>query len=598
MKSIRIPAITSMAIILFFSCNKPGDPLTPINKKLAAFTVTVSNRLSATAALNWTASVNTNNADTVKYKVYVNNNQLAQGLTATSYNLTGLAANSTYTGLVMAYTNSGDTASASFTVGVAPASPYSYVTGFYKVTETSKIISTGATVNYTFAAQATLINDSVIQFTQSRRVPSTWWTADFPTQIYPAQGDTLIGGGITPRGRIVNTTTIRMSYLFGTSVVYDVKQLWQKLANPADTALIVYTYPNFTGMITTVAGNSYSGAASGITGDGGPATAAGLVSPNDVVVDNAGNIYISNGGATVGFSVRKINTSGIISRYAGNNTVGFSGDGGQATAAQLGGPYALAIDNAGNLFISDGGNYVIRKVATNGIITTIAGIPNGFGYTGDGGPATAAKIGAVFGMAFDAAGNLYLADASFHVIRKIATNGIITTIAGNGTNGFSGDGGAATSAQFNQPWDVYVDGGNNLYVADYNNHAVRKITAAGIISTVAGIGGSLNAGFSGDGGAATAAKLNHPASVTLDAAGNIYISDYSNNRIRKVSTTGTITTIAGSGQSALQGDGPDFYGGDYGAATAAAVSSPMGITWNNNNLYITTSTHRVRRVKF
>ncbi|MFM7710520.1 MAG: NHL repeat-containing protein, partial [Ferruginibacter sp.] len=536
-----------------------------------------------------------NNNDTVKYKVFLNGSQVATNLTNRQTNFTGLTSAS-IAGRVYAYTNSGDTSSAPFVIDpfVAPPSPYSYVTGFYRVTETTTILSNGSTRSYTFAAQATLINDSTIQFIQNRRNPRTWWTVDFPTQIYPLQGDSLIGTGITPRGRILNRTTIRMSYLYGSSVVYDVKQLWQKLANPADTSTIVYTLPNVPNMITTVAGNNTSGTGSGTSGDGGLALNASLLNPMDVIADNSGNVYFTDGSST-NYSIRKVDANGIITRFAGNNTAGFSGDGGPATAAQLNNPWGLAFDNSGNMLIADASNRIIRKVSTAGIISTIAGTPGVYGYSGDGGLATAAQLGAPAGMCVDAAGNIYFADPGKHVIRKIATNGIITTIAGTGTSGYSGNGGAATAALLNTPYDVCIDGSGNLYIADKGNHAIRKINTSGIISTVAGIGGSLNYGFTGDGGAATSAKLNNPQSVSVDNAGNLYISDYTNNRIRKVTSAGIISTIGGNGQSVNLGDGPIFYGGDYGAATNASIFAPYGNFWINNVLFIATS-YRIRKI--
>ena len=514
-----------------------------------------------------------------------------------SFNITNLTANATYQGRVLAYTNSGDTASASFFIdSYTNSGPnYNYVNGFYRVTETAKVLSSGQISNYVFYAQVILTNDSTIQFVQSLRNPRTWWTVDFPTQIYPLMGDSLIGGGITPRGRILNPNTIRMGYLYGSSVVYNVNQLWEKLSNPADTSTIAYTYPNVSNMITTVAGSNTSGSGSGSSGDGGLATSATLLNPTDVVADNNGNVYLNDGGTT--YSIRKVDANGIITRFAGNNTSGFSGDGGQASLAQLNYPQGLALDNSGNLYISDMGNRVIRKVSTSGVISTIAGIPGTFGYSGDGGPATSAQLGAPSGIALDAAGNIYFSDLGKHVIRKINTSGIITTIAGTGnTSGYSGDGGLATAAKLYGPNDICLDAQGNLYIADRDNHCIRKVNTSGIITTIAGIGGSLNYGFTGDGGAATAAKLNKPQSISVDNLGNLYISDYTNNRIRKVNTSGIISTIAGNGQSAVLGDGPAFYGGDYGVATSASVGAPYGNFWINNFLYVAAS-YRIRKIK-
>jgi sugar lactone lactonase YvrE len=466
------------------------------------------------------------------------------------------------------------------------------------VTETCTNLSTGAVSNYVFVGRVLTMSNSIIRFVQNRRVPQTWWGTDFDTQVYPNLNDSLMGLGTTPRGRILSQDSIRMSYLFGSTVIYDVRQIWQKFANPADTATVTFSYPNFPGMITTVAGNNFSGSGSGTSGDGGPATAAALLQVSDVVCDNAGNFYFTDG-ANTNYSIRKVDANGIVTRFAGNNTAGFSGDGGPATAAQLNYPQALAIDNSGNMLIADAVNRVIRRVDAAGIISTIAGIPGSFGYSGDGGPATAAQLASPAGMCVDLAGNIYFADVGRHVVRKIDVNGIITTVAGTaGTSGtFSGDGGPATAARLNGPFDVCLDPAGNLYIADKGNHAIRMVDPSGIITTVAGLGGFLNSGSTGDGGLATLAKLNSPQSVCLDPIGNLYISDNSNNKIRMVNSAGIITSVVGSGQAALLGDGPDFYAGDYGYATAASIGDPRGIFWINNKLYIATP-YRIRRVVF
>ncbi|HEX7415234.1 MAG TPA: T9SS type A sorting domain-containing protein [Bacteroidia bacterium] len=269
----------------------------------------------------------------------------------------------------------------------------------------------------------------------------------------------------------------------------------------------------------------------------------------------------------------------IISTVAGNGTAGYSGDGGSATAAELNSPYGIALDAAGNLYIADFNNR-IRKVTTAGIITTVAGDGTA-GYTGDGGSATAAELNVTYGVALDAAGNMYIADKNNRRIRKVNTAGIISTFAGNGTGGYTGDGGYATAAVLSSPTGICIAGGN-LYIADGTN-LIRKVNTAGIITTIAGdttgISTGLNGGFSGDGGQATAAALNHPLGVALDAAGNIYIADYFNNRIRKVTTAGIITTVAGNGSEGYSGDG--------GSATAAALYSPMAVALDAaSNLYI------------
>jgi uncharacterized protein (TIGR03437 family) len=322
------------------------------------------------------------------------------------------------------------------------------------------------------------------------------------------------------------------------------------------------------GVITTAVGTG----ARGFSGDGGPAASAQLAYPQGVAVDSAGNLYIADSSNS---SIRKV-TNGVIATVAGNGTFGFSGDGGPATSAQLNGPTGVAVDSGGNLYIADQFNQRFRKVS-NGVITTVAG---GGSSIGDNGPATSAQF-APSGIAVDIAGNLYIADWQSHRIRKV-TNGVIATVAGNGTQGFSGDNGPATSAQLNFPEGVAVDSAGNLYIADEGNNRIRKVSD-GVITTVAGNGAR---GFSGDGGPATSAQLDLPAGVAVDSAGSIYIADYA--RIRKVSN-GVITTVAGNG---IWG-----FSGDNGPATSAQVIDGGIALDSAGNLYIAdTNNYRVRKI--
>ena len=255
-----------------------------------------------------------------------------------------------------------------------------------------------------------------------------------------------------------------------------------------------------------------------------------------------------------------IGKSQIITTIAGTYP-GYYGDGGLATVAGLFAPTSVAYDRAGNVYIADNGNNVIRKVNTLGIISTFAGIQyttaTGL-YGGDGGAATSAYLASPTGVAVDTAGNVYIADVGNARIRKVNGLGIITTIAGNGTYGYSGDGTLATSAELNYPWGVAVDRVGNVYIADGGNARIRKINTAGIISTFAGNG---TYGYSGDGGSATSAKLSGPWSVAVDGAGNVYIAEAGNtftatgSRIRKINTSGIISTIAGNGTYGYSGDG-------------------------------------------
>jgi sugar lactone lactonase YvrE len=342
--------------------------------------------------------------------------------------------------------------------------------------------------------------------------------------------------------------------------------------------------PASTSVITTVAGTGTSG----FGGDGGAATAAQLDAPEGVAVDGAGNLYIAD---NRNHRIRKLAAAtGVITTVVGTAPAGFSGDGGLATAAQLDHPTGSAVDGLGNLYIADNWNHRIRKVtAATGIITTVAGTGTG-GFGGDGGASTAAQLYYPYSVAVDGVGNLYIADYYNQRIRKVtAATGIITTVAGTDVGGFSGDGGAATAAQLLYPNGVAVDGAGNLYIADTSNQRVRKVTAAtGIITTVAGTG---TYGFNGDGGAATAAQLRYPSGLAVDGAGNLYIADWENHRVRLVaSATGVITTVAGAGTAA--------FGGDGAAATLGGLSFPASVAVDNaKTLYIADSgNHRIRKV--
>ena len=336
-------------------------------------------------------------------------------------------------------------------------------------------------------------------------------------------------------------------------------------------------------IIETVAGNADAG-------DGGAATAAQLRTAWGVAADGSGNIYIAD---TSNHRIRKVDVStGNISTVAGNGTVGFSGDGGAATAAQLYSPLGVAVDGSGNIYIADTNNQRIRKVdASTGNISTAAG-SGAFGFGGDGGPATAAaaRLRSPSGVAVDGSGNIYIADTSNHRVRKVtASTGVISTVAGDGTAGYGGDGAAATSAQLRLPSGVAVDGSGNIYIADRDNHRIRKVEAStGNISTAAG---SATGGFSGDGGAATSAQLRFPRGVAVDGSSNIYIGDTASHRVRKVTaSTGVISTVAGTGVLG--------YGGDGGAATSAQLNFTSGAAADGSgNLYIADAFNdRIRKV--
>ena len=331
------------------------------------------------------------------------------------------------------------------------------------------------------------------------------------------------------------------------------------------------------GNISTIGGNGLAN----FGGDNGAAISAQMSAPAGVVVDKAGNIYISD---FLNNRVRMVSPNGIITTFAGNGLSGFSGDGGSATSAQLSQPAGLALDSSGNLYIADSNNSVVRKVTQAGIISTVAGTGGVLGFSGDGGPATQAKFMAPFGVAVDSAGNLYIADYYGWIRKVTASTGVITTLGGNGTTGYSGDLGPAAAATFYNPTGVAVDNSGNIYVADSNNGAVRVI-ANGIISTIAGNG---TLAYTGDGGPALFAQFSQLTSVAVDAQGNVYVADTSNNAIRLFPLGGTVSTIAGNG---TQG-----YAGDGGPATVAQVNGPraLAVTAAGNVYFTDTGNNSVR----
>jgi hypothetical protein len=320
----------------------------------------------------------------------------------------------------------------------------------------------------------------------------------------------------------------------------------------------------------------------GFGGDGGPATNAQLAAPFGVALDGSGNVYIADQDNN---RVRKVSPSGIITTIAGNGSGGFSGDGGQATNAQLNLPRSVAVDGQGDIFIADSGNGRVREVTPAGIITAIAG--NGsFQFSGDGGPATNAGM-SPNGVAVDGQGDVFIADQSNNRVREVTPRGIVTTFAGNGTAGFSGDGGQATNAQLAAPFGVACAGAGNVFIADQNNNRIRLVNSSGIITTFAGTG---TAGFSGDGGQATNAQLNVPTGMASDNKGDLFIVDDFNGRIREVSPTGIITTVAGNGSGGFSGDG--------GEPTNASLNTPTGVAVDSSgHVYIAdTGNERIRIV--
>ncbi|PYE47771.1 NHL repeat-containing protein, partial [Paenibacillus barcinonensis] len=347
-------------------------------------------------------------------------------------------------------------------------------------------------------------------------------------------------------------------------------------------------YADSRNIMVTIAGTGGTGL--GNAGDGGPATAAAVNRPNGIALNSNGDVFFTDSNH---YTIRKINAAtGIITTVAGNGFYGYSGDGGPATSARVGIPYGIALDSNDNLYIADTSNQRVRRVdAVTGIITTVAG-DGSEGYSGDGGTALSAQLNDPLDVAIDSNGNVYIADSDNESIRKVDPAGTITTVAGNGPEHWGalndGDGGPATKAEF-YPSGVAFDSSGNLYISDTASSTIRKVDfTTGEITRVAG---NRTPGYSGDGGAATSASLKYPRGIRLDSNDNLYIADRHNAAIRKVDKfTGNISTVAGTGT--------EGYSGDLGSATSAALNNPYAVAvGNNGNVYIADwFNNRIRRV--
>jgi sugar lactone lactonase YvrE len=324
--------------------------------------------------------------------------------------------------------------------------------------------------------------------------------------------------------------------------------------------------------------------------------------PRMMAFDRLGNMYIAD---TFNQLIRKVDRAGTITTVAGKFSgfvprsdsdckSDFSGDGGPATQAKLSCPHSVAVDTAGNLFIADSANHAIRKVDVNGIITTVAGVGGKIGDSGEGGPGTQARIFGPKGIIFDRQGNLIITDSGNDKIKKLDPAGVITTIAGTGSPGGAGDGGPATKAQLDEPRTLALGLDGTLYVTEPRAHRVRRIDPSGLIWTFAGTG---RPGFSGDGGPATKATLNFARGVGVDGAGTVFIADSLNQRIRKVDASGVISTVAGSGATCYFSPGNNC--GDGGPALQAGFATPRAVDVDGNgNLFVAdTFNQRIRRIE-
>ena len=396
-------------------------------------------------------------------------------------------------------------------------------------------------------------------------------TGQTAADIYTAVGDGSAGYG---PGDGVVATSATLYYAIGVAVdssgdLFIADQDNDRIREvPCDVSTITCTPPtgDTAKFIYTIAGTG------GTTffGNNIPATGAELYYPTGVASDSSGNIYIADRSNCV---VREVNAvTQIITTFAGTGVCGFSGDNGPATSAQLNQPYKVAVDSSGDVYIADTSNCVIRKV-TGGTITTFAG-KDVCGYSGDGGAATAAELYEPDGVAVDSSGDVYIADQYNYVVRKVS-GGTISTFAGNHTYGYAGDGGPAASAEFEYVLDVAVDGFGNVYIADQYNQRIRKVNTSGIISTYAGNG---TAGYEGDNTLAYQTSLYYPTGVAVDGAGDVIIADYDNQRVRMVDQSNIIHTIAGDGTAG-------FNGNDI-LATLAELYQPFGVAVDpSGNIY-------------
>jgi sugar lactone lactonase YvrE len=330
-----------------------------------------------------------------------------------------------------------------------------------------------------------------------------------------------------------------------------------------------------TGIITSAAGTGTGD----FGGDGGPAVSrqTELVFPTSVTLDKSGNLFIVDS-----IRIRKVSSDRTITTVAGNGDSSIA-----AVSSQLGLPSGIAVDSESNLFVADGLNHRILKVSPNGMITTVAGKGTP-GFSGDGGPALSAQLTLPSALALDVAGNLFIADNGNHRIRKISVSGVISTVAGTGVSGFGGDGGPATSALIRAPNGVAIDTAGNLFIADTGDNRIRKVNASGMITTVAGNG---TRGLGGEGSSATSAQLNAPVGIAIDATGNLFVADSGNHRIRKITPAGIITTIAGNGSLGFSGDG--------GSTISAQLSQPSSVaTDSTGNLFVIDNSKRIRKITF
>ncbi|MBO9541711.1 SBBP repeat-containing protein [bacterium] len=526
------------------------------------------------------------------------------GVSGTSVTLTGSGFSPALAGNVVSFNGKLATIATASPTVIGVTVPAAVTTGPVTVTVAGEV---GTTSPQNFVVASGLKGSATIQTLAGTTLPPAgraatnwgitagWVASDAAGNLYTNHGSKVYK--IATNGVITHVAGTDTAGFSGDDGPATSAQLNSPQGGAVDSAgnLYIADYSNHRirkvtpgGIITTVAGNG----SAGYTGDGGAAVTTSLNNPRRIAIDSSNNLYIAD---TSNYRIRKVTPGGIISTIAGNGSSGSSGDGGSATAAQIGSIYGVAVDGAKNVYLADYGNWRIRKVTSGGIISTFAGTGSP-GASSDGGAAASSTLYYVYDITADTTGNVYIADSNgSHRIRLVNTSGIISTIAGNGSPGYSGDGGAATSARINYAGGVAIDSTGNVYIADTDSCRIRKVTkATGVITTLAGI---TTSSFSGDAGTALTAQLASPQGVAVDSSNNVYIADTSNHRVRMVNTSGTITTYAGGVYNANYVT-TSGYAGDGGAASAAQLSSPQGITLDGSgNVYIADSgNHRIRMV--
>lgn len=604
MKNKLILIVNSFLFLCFLSsCQK--DFIVDDNQPnggtgaIGQFSVTVLPRNQTTDTIKWTTPSKPIGA-VLQYKVYLSNTLLAQNLTDTNFVITNLVANQSYQGRVVAYTSPTDSSFTSFNISIFTGTnnPYSYLNGYYKVTENEYDLNNSADSSaLTFTGRIEATGDSTLIFYQNSRAPETWWGYNFVGDVFRSLNDSIIWQPASVRGKIINTNSIKLTYLYGVnSTVFYVKQNWTKLQNPSDSTAYSYVWPSENNsLIKTYAGNDISNSQF-VLGDGGLATNASLSNVTNFFMDSELNGYIS---CTQNSSIRRVTAAGVISTVAGNHTDGYSGDGGPAINAQLNGPNGVVKNTDGNLYISDAANRRIRKVNSSGIISTFAGTGQSV-YSGEGGLAIIADIGTPRDLQTDQSGNLYFITGN-RVCKIDIVSGILSRVAGSGIEGYSGDGGLATAARLYNPSGITIDKLGNLYIADNGNNIIRKVDINGIISTVVGIKHfqQQNYYFT-QGASATSVKINVYDITVDEATGNFYISSGAGGGIFKVTASGQIFRYGGFGTinnftNCKWGIGPEFYNGDNGSALDAISTARYGIFCKNSILY-GTGLKRVRKI--